>query len=85
MRSWSRRQSGKLIHTLCSAIDGAAYCSSLSGLCMLLAPFNCLLEEGTMLRMIQRALGALLLAATMASPALAGKGETKLHWYGHAA
>jgi L-ascorbate metabolism protein UlaG (beta-lactamase superfamily) len=38
-----------------------------------------------MLRMIGRALGALLLAAVLASPALAGKGETKLHWYGQAA
>jgi hypothetical protein len=38
-----------------------------------------------MLRTILRALGALLLAATMANPALAGKDETKLHGYGHAA
>jgi L-ascorbate metabolism protein UlaG (beta-lactamase superfamily) len=37
------------------------------------------------LRMISRALGALLLAGAIASPALAGKGQTKLHWYGHAA
>jgi len=28
---------------------------------------------------------ALLLAATMASPALAGKGDTKFHWYGQSA
>jgi hypothetical protein len=32
-----------------------------------------------MLRTILRALGALLLAATLASPALAAKGQTKLH------
>ena len=38
-----------------------------------------------MLRMIGRALGALLLAGMLASPALAGKGETKLHWYGQSA
>jgi len=39
-----------------------------------------------MLRMILRALGALLLAGVLASPAAyAGKGETKLHWYGQAA
>lgn len=38
-----------------------------------------------MLRTILRALGALLPAATMANPALAGKDETKLHGYGHAA
>ena len=37
-----------------------------------------------MLRTIVRALGALLLAATLASPALAA-GKTKLHWYGQAA
>jgi L-ascorbate metabolism protein UlaG (beta-lactamase superfamily) len=39
-----------------------------------------------MLRMILRVLGALLLAGVLASPAAyAGKGETKLHWYGQAA
>jgi L-ascorbate metabolism protein UlaG (beta-lactamase superfamily) len=38
-----------------------------------------------MLRMLGRALGALLLAGALASPALAGKGETKLHWYGQSA
>ena len=38
-----------------------------------------------MLRAIIRALGALLLAATLASPALAANGKTKLHWYGQAA
>ncbi len=39
-----------------------------------------------MLRTIRRALWALLLAAVVVSPvALAGKGETKLHWYGQAA
>ena len=37
-----------------------------------------------MLRTILRAAGALLLAATMASPALAA-GKTTLHWYGQAA
>ena len=31
------------------------------------------------------ACGALVLAATIASPALAAKGKTKLHWYGQAA
>jgi L-ascorbate metabolism protein UlaG (beta-lactamase superfamily) len=38
-----------------------------------------------MLRMISRALAALLLAGAIASPALAGKGQTKLHWYGQSA
>jgi L-ascorbate metabolism protein UlaG (beta-lactamase superfamily) len=39
-----------------------------------------------MLRKILRALGALLLASALASPAaLAAKGQTKLHWYGQAA
>ncbi len=39
-----------------------------------------------MLRTIARALGALVLAATLASPALAaGNGKTQLHWYGQAA
>jgi L-ascorbate metabolism protein UlaG (beta-lactamase superfamily) len=37
-----------------------------------------------MLRTILRALGVLLLAATMASPAVAA-GKTMLHWYGQAA
>jgi L-ascorbate metabolism protein UlaG (beta-lactamase superfamily) len=39
-----------------------------------------------MLRKILRALGALLLASALASPAaLAAKGKTTLHWYGQAA
>ena len=39
-----------------------------------------------MLRKILRALGALLLAGALASPAaLAAKGKTELHWYGQAA
>jgi len=39
-----------------------------------------------MLRTILRALGALLLASALASPAaLAAKGKTELHWYGQAA
>ena len=39
-----------------------------------------------MLRMMRRALWALLLGAVLASPAaLAAKGQTKLHWYGQAA
>jgi len=39
-----------------------------------------------MLRKILRALGALLLASALASPAaLAAKGKTELHWYGQAA
>lgn len=39
-----------------------------------------------MLRTISRAVGALLLAAALASPALAaGNGKTTLHWYGQAA
>ena len=39
-----------------------------------------------MLRTILRALGALLIAGALASPAAyADKGQTKLHWYGHAA
>ena len=38
-----------------------------------------------MLRTMLRALAALLLAGLIASPAHAGKGETKLHWYGQAA
>jgi len=39
-----------------------------------------------MLRTIWRALGALLIAGVLASPAAwAAKGQTKLHWYGQAA
>ena len=39
-----------------------------------------------MLRTILRALGALLIAGALASPAAhAAKGQTKLHWYGQAA
>ncbi len=38
-----------------------------------------------MLRTILRALGALLMAATLTSPALAAKGQTKFHWYGQSA
>jgi len=39
-----------------------------------------------MLRMIWRALGALLMAGALASPAAwAAKGQTKLHWYGQSA
>ena len=39
-----------------------------------------------MLRKILRALGALLVASALASPAaLAAKGKTELHWYGQAA
>ncbi|MGA7986210.1 MAG: metal-dependent hydrolase [Burkholderiales bacterium] len=39
-----------------------------------------------MLRTILRALGALLIAGVLASPAAhAAKGQTKLHWYGQAA
>ena len=39
-----------------------------------------------MLRKILRALGALLVASALASPAaFAAKGQTKLHWYGQAA
>ncbi len=38
-----------------------------------------------MLRTMLRAFGALLVAATMASPALAAGAQTKFHWYGQAA